>query len=258
LVRIVTGLLLAAGAWALAFKAPKAALVAMVVVLSALALHEFFGIAAKCGLNTLQVAGQTGAALWLITPNLDRGYFATLLLIALLGAAVLERVSPKELLPTAAVTLAGVVYVAGPMLCGMLLHDISPHWLVFVFVVVGVGDSVALVVGRSVGRHPLAPLASPRKTWEGTVASVVAGTLVGAWYAATFLSQDLPLLEAALLALSVNSVSQIGDVTESVLKRAAGLKDSGNILPGHGGLLDRVDGLLFAMPAAYGYLQFLH
>ncbi len=257
MVRILTGILLALGAWALAFKAPHVALVATVVVLSALALREFFGIAAKCGLHSFQVAGQTAAALWLLTPNLDRGYFATLLLIALLGAAVLERVSQKELLPTAAVTLAGVVYVAGPMLCGLLLHDISPHWLVFVFVVVAVGDSSALGIGGTVGRHPIAPIASPNKTWEGTIASTVMGTLAGSLYVFTFLTHDGTVLEGALLALLVNVVSQIGDIAESVLKRSAGLKDSGNILPGHGGILDRVDGLLFAMPLAYGYLQFL-
>ena len=257
MVRIVTGLLLASGAWALAFKVPSAALVATVVVLAALALHELFGLAAKCGLNSFQVAGQTAAALWLLTPNLDRGYLATLILIALLGAAVFSRVAPGELLATAAVTLAGVIYVAGPMLCGLLLHEISPHWLVFVFVVVAVGDSIALAVGKTMGRRPLAPQASPNKTWEGAIASALGGPLAGAWYVATFLAHDSNLLEGTLLALLLNVVSQIGDIAESVLKRSAGLKDSGNVLPGHGGVLDRIDGLLFAMPVAYGYLQFL-
>lgn len=258
MVRILTGLLLASGAWALAFKVPSAALLATVVLLAALALHEFFGLATKCGLNSFKVAGQIAAALWLLTPNLDRGYLATLMLIALLGAGVFERVAPRDFLPTSAVTLAGVIYVAGPMLCGLLLHDISPHWLVFVFVVVAVGDSIALAIGKTMGRRPLAPRASPNKTWEGTIASAVVGPLAGAWYVVTFLSQDSSLLEGALLALLVNVVSQIGDIAESVLKRAAGLKDSGNVLPGHGGVLDRIDGLLFAMPVAYGYLQFLH
>ena len=257
MVRILTGLLLALGAWALAFKVPPAALVAAVVLLVALALHELFGLAAKSGLKSFQVAGQTVAALWLLTPNLDRGYLATLTLIALLGAAVLTRVAQREVLATVAVTLAGVVYVAGPMLCGLLLHDISPHWLVFVFVVVAVGDSIALATGKTMGRRPLAPRASPNKTWEGTIASAVVGPIAGVWYVATFLAQDSNLLEGALLALLVNVVSQIGDIAESVLKRSAGLKDSGNLLPGHGGLLDRIDGLLFAMPVAYGYLQFL-
>lgn len=257
LIRIATGLLLAAGAWVLAFTAPRAALVAVVVLLSALALHELFSIAAKCGLRPLYLAGQAAAALWLLTPNLDRGYLATLLLISLLGAAVFRRSSQKELLPSAAATLAGVVYVAGPMLCGLLLHDLSPHWLVFVLVVVAVGDSIALAIGRTVGRHPLAPIASPKKTWEGTTGSALAGTMAGAWYVSTFLAFDSSWLEGILLALLVNVVSQIGDIAESVMKRSAGLKDSGNILPGHGGILDRLDGLLFAMPVAYGYLQFL-
>ena len=257
MVRIVTGLSLAAGAWVLAFKAPSAVLLATTVLLSALALHELFGIAAKCGLSSFPVAGHAAAALWLVTPNLDRGYLATLLLISLLGAAVFERTTQKQPLSAAAITLSSVVYVAGPMLCGLLLHDISPHWLVFVLVVVGVGDSTALAIGKMVGRHPLAPVASPKKTWEGTIASAVAGPVAGGWYVATFLAHDSSLLEGTLLALLVNVVGQVGDIAESVLKRSAGVKDSGTILPGHGGILDRIDALLFAMPFAYGYLQFL-
>lgn len=257
MVRILTGLLLAVGAYAIVFVAPPVILVATVVAMGTLALHEFFGLATKSGLRTLRAPGHLAVALWLLTPNLDRGYFATLLAICLLGAGILARVPVAEVLPTAAVTLAGVVYVAGPMLSGLLLHDISPHWLAYVLIIVAIGDSVALGVGRAIGRHPLAPLASPRKTWEGTVASLVAGTLAGSLYAAVFLSESIQPAESVALALVINVFGQVGDIAESVIKRAAGTKDSGNILPGHGGVLDRIDGLLFAMPVAYGYLQYL-
>ena len=257
MVRILTGLLLAAGAFAVVFVTPRVILIATVVALGALALHEFFGLATKSGLRTLRVPGHLAAALWLLTPNLDRGYFATLLAICLLGTAVFARIPIAEVLPTAAVTLAGVVYVAGPILSGLLLHDISPHWLAYVLIIVAIGDSVALGVGRAIGRHALAPSASPHKTWEGTIASLVAGSLAGCSYATFFLGGSIQLAEAAALALVINVFGQVGDIAESVMKRAAGAKDSGNLLPGHGGVLDRIDGLLFAMPVAYGYLHFL-
>ena len=118
-----------------------------------------------------------------------------------------------------------------------------------------VGDSVALPVGKLVGRHKLAPVLSPRKTWEGTAASVVASLLAGTAYAARFLDGEIGLAAAAALALALNLAGQLGDLVESALKRSANLKDSSSLLPGHGGLLDRLDGMLFAVPLAYGYLQ---
>ena len=257
MVRILTGLLLAAGAFGIVFVAPRVVLIATVVALGALALHEFFGITTRTGLRTFRTPGHLATALWLLTPHLDRGYFATLLAICLLATGIFARAPVAEVLPTAAVTLAGVVYIAGPMLSGLLLHDMSPHWLAYVLIIVAVGDSVALGVGRAIGRHPLAPEASPRKTWEGTIASLVAGTLAGWTYATVFLDGSIHPAESAALAVVVNVFGQVGDIAQSVMKRAAGMKDSGSILPGHGGLLDRIDGFLFAMPAAYGYLYYL-
>ena len=257
LARILTGLLLAAGAWALIFEAPGALVVVAAVAVSALALREFYEIGSKSGLDSFRVAGHTAAALWIVTPNLDRGYFATLVVLAILGTAILGRSSGRAPLPTAAVTLTGVVYLAGPFVCGLHLHDMSPHWLAFTIVVVALGDSAALGIGRVLGRHPLAPETSPKKTWEGAIASVVAGSLAGCGYVLAFLPGERHLAEVAVLAPCVNIASQIGDIAESALKRSAGMKDSGSLLPGHGGVLDRIDSLLFALPVAYGYLQYL-
>ncbi len=253
--RVLTGLVLAVGGWTLAFRAPVQIFVAATALLALLALHEFYRIAAKSGLRPLSAAGLVAAPLWLLTPNLDRGYFASLLALALLGAATLARIPANKILSSAAVTALGVLYVAGPLLAGILLHSVSPHWLGIVIATIAAGDSIALAVGKLFGRHPLAPVLSPRKTWEGTIASIMASALVGAGYAALFLQGEISAAAAVALALALNIAAQVGDLVESALKRSANLKDSGSLLPGHGGLLDRLDGLLFAVPLAYGYVQ---
>lgn len=253
--RVLTGVALALGAWALVFHAPVQVFVAVLVLLAGLTLHEFYRIAAQSGLQPLSKAGLVAAVLWILVPNLDRGYFAIMLALALLGAATLAHIAVDKILSSAAVTALGVLYVAGPVLASILLHAVSPHWLVLVLITVAVGDSVAWAVGRLLGRHQLAPVLSPRKTWEGTAASVLAGVLAGTVYAARFLESDISLAAAAGLALALNLAGQLGDLVESALKRSANVKDSSSLLPGHGGLLDRLDGMLFAVPLAYGYLQ---
>ncbi len=253
--RVLTGLALALGAWALVFHAPVQVFVAAAVLLAGLTLHEFYRLAARSGLQPLSKAGLVAAVLWILVPNLDRGYFAIMLALAVLGAATLAHLSVDKILSSAAVTTLGVLYVAGPVLASILLHSVSPHWLALAVVTVAVGDSVALPVGKLVGRHKLAPVLSPRKTWEGTAASVVASVLAGTGYSARFLDGEIGLAAAAALALALNLSGQLGDLVESALKRSANLKDSSSLLPGHGGLLDRLDGMLFAVPLAYGYLQ---
>lgn len=253
--RVITGLVLAAVAWAVVLEAPPWALLAVTLGICAVALQEYFRIVQRAGIQPFVAAGHAGAVLWLAVPNLDRGYLATVFVIAVLAAAVLARRPLDAVLPSAAVTAAGLLYIAGPLLWGVLLHEASRHWLLFVMLVVAVGDVSALGVGRWFGRTKLAPRTSPRKTWEGTIASLVVGTASGAWYASHFLSADIGAAEAAVLAVGINAAGQVGDLAESALKRAANMKDSGAILPGHGGVLDRIDGMLFAIPVGYGYVQ---
>lgn len=118
------------------------------------------------------------------------------------------------------------------------------------------GDTAAFYVGRSLGRRKLYPAVSPKKTWEGAlgglVGSLVAAALIGAW-----LLPGLPVGHLVGLAVLAAVAGQLGDLCESLLKRGAGVKDSGGILPGHGGLLDRLDSLLFVAPLVYYYLRLL-
>jgi phosphatidate cytidylyltransferase len=119
-----------------------------------------------------------------------------------------------------------------------------------------VGDTGAFYVGRKFGRHKLAPSISPGKSWEGAAASVVTGVAFGMVYLPLTI-KGTSLFAAGLLALAANVAGQVGDLAESAIKRGAGVKDSGTLLPGHGGVLDRVDSTLFALPVLYSLLTFL-
>lgn len=149
-----------------------------------------------------------------------------------------------------ALRLAGIVYVFGPLACAILLRQVSPHWLMFALLLSWVGDTAALYAGKTWGRHKLAPVVSPNKTWEGAIASVAGAMLAAALYA-HYLIPAAALWMALAVAAIGNIAGQFGDLAESALKRRAGVKDSGSSLPGHGGWLDRIDAMLFAVPVVY-------
>lgn len=184
-------------------------------------------------------------------PGLQGGFF-----IFVLGVAVLTlwtRRPMVEALPAAGISSSGLLLVAFPLTYIVRLHGLSaegPRLLLFALVVIWVGDSVAYFVGRAIGKHPLAPHLSPKKTWEGSAASVLGSLLVGV-VSTRWLSAPLPHL-LAMAALG-NLAGQISDLLESAYKRSAGAKDSGGLLPGHGGMLDRVDALILAVPVVWYY-----
>lgn len=144
----------------------------------------------------------------------------------------------------------------------------GPSLVVFLLCTVWAGDIAALYIGRPFGRHKLAPSISPNKTWEGSIASIVGSVLVAAGLlaVANYLSRYNSVVLSysdevwwywLLVAVLINVAAQVGDLAESALKRSAGVKDSGNLLPGHGGILDRIDALLLAAPALW-YAQLIH
>jgi len=174
----------------------------------------------------------------------------------LVGVAVLTLWTKRpmvEALPAAGVSSSGLILVAFPLSFAIRLHGAGregPVLLLFAMVIIWVGDSAAYFVGRWIGKHPLAPHLSPKKTWEGTVASFI-GSLVVALIFARFLT--VPLAHLLAMAALGNVAGQIGDLLESAYKRSAGIKDSGSILPGHGGVLDRIDALILAIPVVWYY-----
>jgi len=150
--------------------------------------------------------------------------------------------------------LGGVIYIGGAWLCAFYLRAVNPHWLLFAFLLCWAGDTAAYYVGKNFGRHKLAPVVSPGKTWEGAVASVIGGVIAGAIYA-YFLIPAAPLAWVLIVAGVGNIAGQIGDLVESAYKRWGGVKDSGSSLPGHGGWLDRIDSSLLAIPVVYAIVR---
>jgi len=158
--------------------------------------------------------------------------------------------------PRAAALLFGVIYIFGSWRMAILLLERSRWWLLFALLLNWLGDSAAYYVGRRLGRHKMAPIVSPKKSWEGAVASMAVSTI----FAALYLPRLIPgmtLGPAIILGVAGNFAGQVGDLAESALKRGAGVKDSGNMLPGHGGWLDRVDSVLFSLPMIYALLRWV-
>lgn len=151
---------------------------------------------------------------------------------------------------------AGWVYV--PVLLAvwpLLKRDIGPHWLTIVIAAAFLSDSVAYFVGRALGRHPLYPAVSPKKTIEGAFGGLLGGVLALLGMGSFWLLPELPWVDAIVLGIVGSVLGQAGDLVESMLKRTCGVKDSGAVLPGHGGMLDRIDALLFVAPLLYFYNQ---
>jgi phosphatidate cytidylyltransferase len=177
--------------------------------------------------------------------------------------------------PAAAASVFAFAYIAIPMalLVAIRQEPAGAIWTIYTLLAVWAGDIFAYFVGKSIGRHRMSPEISPKKTWEGAVASIIASVIVG-----TLWMQHAPGISSALLRIGlidlrdgmfgleqpqlwpivllsavVNIAAQLGDLVESLIKRGAGVKDSGSILPGHGGMLDRIDAMLFAVPVVWAY-----
>ena len=186
---------------------------------------------------------------------LPQNSIAFLVVIALLAMALGLRLRElSEALPYAACLVLGILYVFGSFRAGVELRSRGPYWLLFALSLNWIGDIAAMSIGRSIGRHKLSPQISPGKSWEGAVASLLASTAYAALYIPRLLP-DVAIPEGLAIAAMGNVAGQIGDLAESAFKRGAGVKDSGTLLPGHGGWLDRVDSSLFAMPVVYLLLQ---
>jgi phosphatidate cytidylyltransferase len=215
------------------------------------------------------------------------GAFALIALLPLVGSLFMRSTELRIVLPSSSAELFGFIYIALPFTYLAVMQAQPGGWLLLLFllIVVWSGDIAAFYVGRLIGKHKLAPRISPGKTWEGALASLIAAVALGVTWVhistphfmanwqlwccgpvgilyggeipthLTLKRGSIPLV--VLLAAATNIFSQLGDLFESAIKRAADVKDSGNLLPGHGGILDRVDALLFATPVFYFSLLLL-
>jgi len=219
------------------------------------ALHELYRIARE--LRPLVLAGYLGFVLALLgvelgdVPWLLGGMMTTLLFSFLVFGLSDRRPSATASFGT---TLLGVVWVGGGLGFLLLIRDIPDNgfWAVIaVLFAVFAADTAAFFVGRTLGRHRMAPAISPGKTWEGFVAGLLAGTFAAFLILYRDREEFLTISESLVLGALVALASVAGDLFESAVKRDRQVKDTGRVLAGHGGMLDRLDAVLFAGPAAY-------
>jgi phosphatidate cytidylyltransferase len=264
--RILTALILIPLVLLLVFLAPVWLVTLAVAAVAAMAAWEFLGLAEKTGAKPPRIAVLV-AIVALFVGNFALPDQTTIILGALsLGLLVYCTFSQpvEQMIPDAATSIFCLLYTGFTLtaLPALIAQTNGPSLVVFLLCVVWAGDIAALYVGHLWGRHKLAPKLSPNKTWEGTLGSVAGSLLItgvllalahllAVHFNSAKLSYSEDIWYWLILAVVVNAAAQVGDLAESALKRSAGVKDSGTLLPGHGGVLDRIDALLLAAPVLW-------
>jgi phosphatidate cytidylyltransferase len=288
--RIATAAVLIPIVMLLVLRAPVPVVAIVAAAVALITIQEFLKLTGSYGVQPLRLPTYLFAGLLFLLLALSAAEEAPQLsaLKFVFGLAFASAIAPFVFLtigmrrsqlsgayPAAAASAFAFAYIALPMAMLVQLRQqwAGAFWLLYLLLVVWAGDILAYFVGRSLGRHLMAPRISPKKTWEGAAASLVASLLVGnllfshALQISSFLLR-IGLIERRgglfglekpevwpiiLLTVVLNLAAQLGDLVESLIKRGAGVKDSGTILPGHGGMLDRIDALLFAAPVLWIY-----
>lgn len=256
--RVATAAVLVLLVLYLVYWAPRLVFLACIEVFALLALWEYSELTAAMGWGVnrpvLYLGGLVPILVAYLRPNW-MFFFLGLAFLVLFAVELVRRRSPTEVVPVVAFGVTGWVYVALPFAFLVVLRDATlagARLILFLIFVLSIGDTAAYYVGRAIGRRKLAPETSPGKTIEGAVASLLASLGAGAWLLRTWFP-ELPTLHVFALPVVLNLAGQVGDLAESALKRGAGKKDSSGLLPGHGGVLDRLDALLFGAPALWYY-----
>lgn len=232
-----------------------------IVVLAS--LLEFYNLASRRKLAPQKAIGfflalLIAASFYFEAFSLELALFVALLVLGIYFILAMNTLEKMMVFPSAvALTFFGAIYLSFTLNHFYYLRaERGPFWIYFLFAVIFIGDTGAYVVGKVIGRHKMAPLASPHKTWEGSIGGVVTACLGGV-AAQQILLPDAVWWKAAIFAFIIHVVAQMSDPLESLFKRAAGVKDSSNVLPGHGGVLDRIDSLILAAPFFYYLLKFI-
>jgi phosphatidate cytidylyltransferase len=288
--RIATALVLIPVVILLVLRAPVPVVAAVAGAVALVTVQEFLKLTESYDVQPLRLPTYTFVGLFFLLLAADSGgetpQLSALKFVLALGFAcaiapflfltiAMRRTQMKGSYPAAAASAFAFTYIALPMAMLVQLRQqwAGAFWLLYLLLVVWAGDIFAYFVGRSLGRHLMAPRISPKKTWEGAAASLAASLVVGillfnhALQISSFLLRigliqrrdglfglEKPeIWPIVLLTIALNVAAQLGDLVESLIKRGAGVKDSGTILPGHGGMLDRIDALLFAAPVLWFY-----
>lgn len=277
--RLRTAAILAPAAAAAVLFAPLWLLAGLVGVVTLLALWEFFRLGDQAGFTgfvqwttlcslliiyaqwreAAMESERLAAAGTVRAIGLLGGGIEEVLILFILGLAVavgLTKLDLSRRLGSLIVSAGALILLVFPLSYLLRIAGLPEgrSFLLIVLIMIWVGDTAAFLVGRSFARIPMAPVLSPKKTWEGAAANLLGALLVGV-VAAAFLR--LPLWPILILVALANVAGQAGDLLESAYKRSAGVKDSGVLLPGHGGMLDRIDSLVLAAPVAWWFLGLL-
>ena len=288
--RVLTAVVLIPIVLLLVLRAPVPVVALVAALVALLAVQELLKLAEAYGIRPFHWPTYIFVALFFvflaIAPADSKPLLAAAIFIYTAGFAAalapfvfltvsMRRADLSTAFPAAMVSAFAFAYIALPL---AFLVQVRVQWsgaflLLYLLLLVWAGDIFAYFVGRSLGRHLMSPRISPKKTWEGAIASLLASLVVGMLlynYALPissallnahlierrdgfFALQKPPLWPTLLLSAAINIAAQLGDLVESLIKRGAGVKDSGTILPGHGGMLDRIDALLFAAPVLWYY-----
>ena len=264
--RVITGLwsipLLAAAVWFSRPEYPFPWFTVLMAIWGLLAVFEFYKLAAGAKLQPLAYFGLVWTVLFIISPHFNDDFLRLtgqhLMLLLLTSAVVLPllwllgRPKKEGAFLSWAWTLAGILYIGWLLSYLVALRglDDGRNWVFLALATNFGGDTSAFFVGRALGRHKLAPNISPGKTWEGTIAGVFGAIIVSLLFTMLI---PISYAQAIVLGLLVSIFGQAGDLVESLLKRNMKAKDSGRLLPGHGGFLDRIDSVVFAGVVVYYY-----
>ena len=288
LLRIATGLILIPLVAALVWWGPPEAVAAVAGAIALMALWEFFTLGEREGLPgfrkwtmlcaagifyaqyaraTVETHSLAGGTVLMRGGDLASVALELVLLAFALGAAAIgvgTRRPLQDVLPAIAISSAGLLLVALPFSYLVRLNELEAasfrggrtgrQLVLLTLCVVWAGDTMAYFVGKSLGRMPMAPVLSPKKTWEGAIANFAASLLIAVFFARWMRVETVNLLVIAGVA---NIAGQAGDLIESAYKRGAVVKDSGTLLPGHGGILDRIDSLILAAPVVWILWNFM-
>jgi phosphatidate cytidylyltransferase len=242
--------------------APPGLLLIGIGLTGTLCLYEYFGLIHSMGITVQPWFGY--GAFWILLVAFRQNKFPGSIVIALILLAAFLSAMWRYKQPMRERALALMAELLGILYLALCLYPALPirfdfgravglQWAFLLLIVIWTNDTAALVVGKTLGKRPLASVLSPKKTWEGAAGGLLAGIGV-AVAIQPYLFPDLRIRSVIIASVLIGIFGQLGDLAESMLKRAAAIKDSSHIIPGHGGVLDRLDSLLFAIPVLYFYL----
>jgi phosphatidate cytidylyltransferase len=261
--RVLSSIVLVPILFVVVWLMPSGYFAALAIIAAAIGQYELYAMAQARGIKPLTILGIALGALMVLNvyrPVLfhrgDLSFWITLCVLAVIVARLFSRRPMEGALEDIAVTAFGIFYVALLFAFQVAIHagPAGKKWLVFLYLVIWASDTGAYYVGTAFGKHRLYEKISPKKSIEGlaggTLASIVVALLCRVW-----LVPVLGWMEALVLGAVLALAGTVGDLAESLIKRSAGVKDSGTLIPGHGGILDRMDSMLFAAPVLFYYLR---